>query len=284
MKRIQWTEQDVQTLHTLAKQGLSAREIATAMNRNVGNINARIRLHNITLTKRQIKTVWTDEMLDYLRANYATVAGTDIAKHLGVPLSSVYNYAYKIDLKKDPSFAAETTRQRWAQGRHENSRKAHFSKGQEPKNKGRPMSEWMSAESMERLKPTQFKKGRAPEEARNYKPIGSLRVTRDGILEQKVSDDPSIYPARRWVSVARLVWEREMGEIPPDHSIVFKKGMNTTNFDEITIDKLLCLDRADLARHNSYHNNYPKEVGRLIQLRGALTRQINKKERNTHEK
>lgn len=36
-----------------------------------------------------------------------------------------------------------------------------------------------------RMQSTQFRKGRAPEESRNYLPIGSLRLTKNGWLEEK---------------------------------------------------------------------------------------------------
>lgn len=34
-------------------------------------------------------------------------------------------------------------------------------------------------------------------------------------------------------------------------------------------------------RRNSYHTNYPKDVQLLIQLRGAVNRQINKRKEAT---
>jgi len=35
------------------------------------------------------------------------------------------------------------------------------------------------------MQATQFRKGCAPEESRNYLPIGSLRLTKNGWLEEK---------------------------------------------------------------------------------------------------
>jgi len=62
---------------------------------------------------------------------------------------------------------------------------------------------------------TQFKKGdRLGAAQHNYVPIGSLRVSKDGYLERKVTDDPSFVPNRRWVSVHRLVWEAAHGPVP----------------------------------------------------------------------
>ncbi len=54
------------------------------------------------------------------------------------------------------------------------------------------------------------------------------------------------------------------------------------NKQNLSLDNLALLSRSDLMRLNSYHNRYPKEIARLIQLRGALMRQINKRAR--HEK
>src|SRR5690606_22166938 len=97
-----------------------------------------------------------------------------------------------------------------------------FKPGQTPWNKGKPFNP--GGRSVE----TRFKKGQMSGAAQhNYVPIGSLRITRDGQLERKVTDDPSIYPARRWVPVARLVWEAAHGPIPPKHVVRFLPGMAT---------------------------------------------------------
>lgn len=124
---------------------------------------------------------------------------------------------------------------------------------------------------------TQFKPGRHPSESRNYRPIGSLRISKDGYLEQKVTDDTSVYPARRWVAVHRLVWEAANGPVPHGFIVVFKPGQSTTNFEQVTIDRIECITRAENMRRNTCHR-YGKEVAQLIQLRGVLSRQIRKRE------
>lgn len=125
---------------------------------------------------------------------------------------------------------------------------------------------------------TRFKKGRPASEAFNYAPIGSHRVTKDGYLEEKITDDPNISPSRRWVAVHRLIWESANGPIPAKHIVVFKPGMRTINPEEITIEKVECISRAENMRRNSYHQ-YGPEIASLIQLRGAIARQINKQEK-----
>jgi len=93
----------------------------------------------------------------------------------------------------------------------------------------------------------QFKNGEMRGSAQfNYKPIGSIRFTRDGYMERKVTDDPNLVPARRWVFEHRLIWEAEHGEIPPGHVIVFLDG-DPLN---ITLDNLRCVPRGVLAVMN----------------------------------
>lgn len=132
-------------------------------------------------------------------------------------------------------------------------------------------------------KATQFKKGRPAIESRNYVPIGSLRISADGLLERKVTDDPTLYPARRWVGVHRLVWESVNGPIPKGHLVVFKSGRKTTDIERITIDALELITRVENMRRNTIHNRYPKELADLARLRGVLTRQINRKEKERGE-
>jgi len=73
--------------------------------------------------------------------------------------------------------------------------------------------------------PGRFKRGTLNgAAARNYVPIGSLRWSKDGYLERKVTDDPSLWPARRWVGEHRLMWEAAHGPIPDGHVVVFLDG------------------------------------------------------------
>lgn len=124
---------------------------------------------------------------------------------------------------------------------------------------------------------TRFKKGEMRGAAQhNYVPIGSLRITADGMLERKMSDDPDLYPARRWVGVHRLVWQAAYGPIPEGHIVVFKPGQATTTEAEITPDRLECITRQENIRRNSLHTRMPKDMARLYQIKGAITRQVNR--------
>ena len=71
------------------------------------------------------------------------------------------------------------------------------------------------------------------------------------------------------------MWERAHGAIPAGHAVVFRPGRFTTNPDAITEDGLELVTRAELMRRNTIHN-YPPELARLVQLKGAITRQVNR--------
>lgn len=208
---------------------------------------------------------WTDYEREVLRTHYALTLTADLAELLGHTLSSTHQQARKLGLVKSVEWIAETAKARIEANPDHGSRRSRLQPGAEPWNKG------THYDAGGRSAQTRFQKGRPASEARNYQPIGSTRVTRDGILERKVSDDPRIYPARRWVNVARLVWEAEHGAIPTAHLVRFRDGMRTVIEAEITLDRIECIDRAEHARRNQG----PLELRRIAQLRGAITRQIN---------
>lgn len=72
----------------------------------------------------------------------------------------------------------------------------------------------------------------------------------------------------------RLLGElKRLGARPPGHSVVFKDG----NKANCAIENLELLTRADLMRRNTVHH-LPTPLVQTIQLLGALTRQIRKRE------
>ena len=91
-----------------------------------------------------------------------------------------------------------------------------FKKGVVPHNKGKRMSE----EHYKKAAPTMFKKGHVPS---NIRPVGSERISRDGYIEVKVSQN-------KWEKKHRAVWESVYGSIPKDCIILFLDG-NKQNCD-----------------------------------------------------
>lgn len=216
---------------------------------------------------------WTEAEVALLREHYPDRTGNAVAIMLGRPVKAIYQKAKELGLRKSEAFFASDLSGRVQRGKQDpRMRATQITPGTVPWNKG--LKGVVGVQ--EACRATQFKKGRPAEESRNYKPIGSLRITRDGILERKVTDDPSIYPARRWTSVARLVWEKANGPIPAGHLVRFKHGMATVQVDEITVDRIECVSRAEHMRTHTYHQ-YGPELASVVQLRGAITRQINKR-------
>lgn len=216
---------------------------------------------------------WTESEVRLLSESFANSKTADIAQALGRGYSQVAQKAASLGLRKSEAYLASENAGRIQRGKQHAAMKAtQFQKGLAPWNKGVKGSTGVQ----ERCRATQFKPGRPAHEARNYMPIGSLRLSKDGYAERKVTDDPSIVPARRWVAVHRLVWEAANGPVPPGHIVVFKPGRKTTDPALITPDALECITRVENMRRNTYHR-YGEEIARLVQLRGAITRQINER-------
>lgn len=212
-----------------------------------------------------------------LRVAYPNISTRTIADWLMRAPLGVYQHAMKLGLRKSAQYMASDDACRLRRG-DEVGKPYRYPKGHVPANKGLRRPGWSAG----RMRETQFKKGRPASESRNYKPIGSLRITRDGQLERKVTDDPNLYPARRWVSVQRLVWEAANGPIPARHIVRFKDGMYTVVEKDITLDKLELVSMAENMKRNTIHN-LPKPLKQVIQLRGALRRQINKRDKSREQ-
>jgi lipid A disaccharide synthetase len=83
-------------------------------------------------------------------------------------------------------------------------------------------------------------------------------------------------PARRWVGVHRRVWETANGPIPRGHVVCFLPGRRSGEVQKITLDALKLASRAKLAPRNP-------ELAKLVQLKGAITRQVNRIAREAKE-
>ena len=95
-----------------------------------------------------------------------------------------------------------------------------FKKGNVAHNKGKKQIEYMSQESIERTKETRFKKGNKP---KNYRPVGSERITKDGYIEVKVSDP------NKWETKNKIIYKQYFGDIPKGHKVIYADGNKLNN-------------------------------------------------------
>jgi hypothetical protein len=212
--------------------------------------------------KRQRWLPWQEE---FLRRNYADSLTVDLAKVLETTIKRVLAKANAMGLHKSLALIAETARERNSRPDNGN-RRTRIQPGAVPWNKGKHyVAGGRSAE-------TRFKPGGRP---MTWVPVGSYRV-KEGNLQQKISDQPG-NDVMRWAPVSRLVWEAAHGPVPAGHKVVFKPGRHSTDVEEVTLDSVELLSDEALMRRNSYHSTLPPEMARMVQLRGVLTRAINRK-------
>ncbi|MNL55223.1 hypothetical protein D3C87_1786150 [compost metagenome] len=102
------------------------------------------------------------------------------------------------------------------------------------------------------------------------------------VLQVKINDLPGPNHVR-WHPVHRVVWIAANGPVPDDHIVVFKPGMRTNVLEEITADRLECITRGENAERNHPRARSP-ELAKLVQLKGAITRQVNRIAREHEER
>jgi hypothetical protein len=202
---------------------------------------------------------WTAQMLDYLKRHFPRQPTAFVAAELGRSTYAVSNKAHEMGLKKNPEVLLLMSKKLFDSG------KSHrFKKGHEPHNKGRSMpTRGRQAES-------QFRKECVPH---NQAKIGAIVKTPSGYLKQKIAYTKP--PRFGWVFMHVALWEQHNGPVPSGHIIVFKNGKK----DDLRIENLECISRKENMRRNTFHN-LPPEYAHVVQLRGALNRQINKREKN----
>jgi hypothetical protein len=222
---------------------------------------------------------WTEAEIERMKREYPDRQTADLAAEFGCSEARVYAKAAELGLHKSAVFMESDRSGRIQRGRHDPRMVAtQFKPGQETWNKGVKGV----CGTHPNCRRTQFKKGDPIQDRHNYVPIGSLRFSKDGYLERKVTDDPSLFPSRRWVGVHRLVWEAANGPVPAGHVVCFLPGRRSAELEKITLDALELVSRAELARRNHPRSRDP-ELAKLVQLKGAITRQVNRIAREAQE-
>lgn len=217
----------------------------------------------MSMNRTKPRHKWTDEQVAILSSLYPSTRSEYIAKQLGLGVKQIYYKALKLGLKKSAEYLNGAGSGRFHEG-HELRSGTQFKPGHKTWNKG---MKGLNIGGVE----TQFKPGnRSGIALEMYQPIGTERLSKDGYIQRKVNDDMPIH--RRWRGLHIIKWEAINGPLPEGHALTFRDGdkLNTA------IENLELLPRSELMKRNSRHLNYPKEINKLIQLRGAITRQINK--------
>jgi HNH endonuclease len=218
------------------------------------------------------KRLWSPADDATLRRIYPHTRTSTIARQLRRSLVSIYQRADKLGLYKSAAYLLSSDACRLRRGDHVGAA-FRFQPGHVPANKGLRRPGWGPG----RMKATQFKAGHINGmAARRFQPIGSTRML-DGYLYRKVSAVPGPWTVN-WTLEHRRIWEQAHGPIPPGHALVFKDRDPT----HVRLDNLQLLTRRALLARNSVHT-LPKPLADVVQLLGALNRQIRRRTSHASE-
>jgi hypothetical protein len=140
-----------------------------------------------------------------------------------------------------------------------------FKKGDSPMNKGKKYPGQVNR--------TTFKKGKVPH---NLAPIGTERVTADGYVIVKVSNEGT--QRQRWREKHRLIWEAENGQVPAGHCLLFADG-NRLN---VQLNNILLVSHQQRQQLNKHGLIFPDgdmtRTGLIIADINLKTFELKKKE------
>lgn len=129
--------------------------------------------------------------------------------------------------------------------KEKHSKNSSFKKGHKPFNTGKKQAEYMSPETIEKVRRTQFKKGSVPH---NTKFDGHERITKDGYIEVRIKQGD--YRLKHLHE-----WEKINGKLPKGHCLWCLDG----NRKNTSPENWKLISRIENMLNNS-HVNYPKEI------------------------
>ena len=192
--------------------------------------------------------ILTEEDYAKIRREYLTKPIKRLAAEIGTSHSTIRRLLRKWNLVIPPEIIEQRIRA------------SRFQNGQEPANKGKKQTEYMTPEAIARTAKTRFKKGDLPH---NTRYDGHERITVDGYVEIRVS--AGNYRLKHVVE-----WEKINGELPDSHCLLCQDG-NKTN---TTADNWKLTSRAENMYRNSRHK-FPKEVIPSLVLVNQINNQLN---------
>jgi hypothetical protein len=269
-----WSSRDTAVMKALHAMNASIPEIA----RHLGREPSVVRRHaqREGLRFESVFHGWTADDDETIRINFPMWPAFLVAHLIGCSESALFQRARKLGVEKHPDHWRNPMAYLWNASEHPNTVAARFKKGLVPANKGVRRPGWAPG----RMAETQFKKGQMHGAAQhNYVPIGTEKVDKKrNVLMRKVTDDPTIFPVKRWRPVHVLVWEAAHGPVPEGRICVFKPGRKTFVADEITADKLEVITLAENMRRNTIHN-WPADIKKAMYDRISLLRSIKRHEK-----
>ncbi len=208
------------------------------------------------------KRPWTAQEDAQLRELFPDRSTAEVARILGRSVAAVYGRAKSRGIEKDAEYIARQCRIQKGTNLGE---RFNFKPGQVPHNKGLRRPGFAAG----RMRDTQFKPGNLPH---TTVPIGTEVVRKDGYVWVKMWDDRT--PARNnWISKHQRIYEAAHGPIARGCIVRFINGIKT----DFRLENLECVSRADHAATVGLQS-LPPEVRQVHQLRGAIQRQINKRQ------
>lgn len=115
-------------------------------------------------------------------------------------------------------------------------RTGYYVKGNVPANKG--------TKGISKPNKTSFKKGNVPS---NIKPIGHIRVDRDGFLYQKIQDG---HGPKNYRMIHVMNWEKVNGPVPKGHKLIFadrdRSNVSVDNLILVSYAQALILNKQGL--------------------------------------
>ena len=184
---------------------------------------------------------WTQQEIDYVKANYANNLTKDIATAINRSERSIYSAAVILGIKKSPEFMKICLEREGIKLRILGAA-SRFKKGNVSHNKGQKMPRDM----YEKVKTTFFSAGHEPH---NTKYDGYERIcAKDGYIYVRVNKG-------KFVLKHRKIWEENYGKIPKGNIIIFKDG-NKLN---CKIENLMMITMKENMERNRV-TKYPLEL------------------------
>jgi hypothetical protein len=194
---------------------------------------------------------WSADEDTTLRALYPDTPTEQVAQRMRRSLSSTYQRAKTLGLRKSAAYLASP-----ASGRT-NGRQGigtRFAKGHVPVNKGKAMPFHPNSAA------TRFKAGQRPH---NTKYLGHERISKDGYVEISVNErNKHTGFERRHVLKHRWLWEQQYGPVPDGFALKSLDGnkQNTDPSNWVLIPRAI-LPRLNGGRHGrTTYDNAPAEL------------------------